>query len=75
MGNVMDFNRRAGGHNFDFDTDVCTRCTIGRRQYLASGKPVCLVRDIVPATAIRVPPLRTVGPLLIVRRSGRATVQ
>ena len=27
----MRFDRRAGGHNFDFDTDVCTRCGIDRR--------------------------------------------
>jgi hypothetical protein len=37
----MRFDRCAGGHNFDFDTDVCTRCGIDRRQYRGGGSPEC----------------------------------
>jgi len=43
----MHFDRCAGGHNFDFDTDVCTRCGIDRRQYRDGGNPECVPRHIV----------------------------
>ena len=45
----MRFDRCAGGHNFDFDTDVCTRCGIDRRQYRGGGNPECAPR---PAASI-----------------------
>jgi hypothetical protein len=48
MGLLMDFERCAGGHNFDFDTDVCTRCGIGRRQYRNADHPRCTARKSVP---------------------------
>jgi hypothetical protein len=37
----MHFDRCAGGHNFDFDTDVCTRCGIDRHQYRDGSNPEC----------------------------------
>jgi len=43
----MCFDRCAGGHNFDFDTDVCTRCGIDRRRYRDGGNPECVPRHIV----------------------------
>ena len=55
-GGGMCFDRCAGGHNFDFDTDVCTRCGIARRQYRDDGNPECAPRHMVPiVTTIRVP--------------------
>jgi hypothetical protein len=45
-GGHMRFDRCAGGHNFDFDTDVCTRCGIDRRQYLGGGNRECVPRPI-----------------------------
>jgi hypothetical protein len=44
----MRFDRRAGGHNFDFDTDVCTRCGIDRRQYRDGGNPECAPHHMDP---------------------------
>ena len=44
----MRFNRCAGGHNFDFDTYVCTRCGIDRRQYRDGGNPECAPRHMAP---------------------------
>jgi len=43
----MRFERSAGGHNFDFDTDVCTRCGIARRQYRDGGNPLCTAHNVV----------------------------
>jgi hypothetical protein len=58
----MRFNRCAGGHNFDFDTDVCTRCGIDRRQYRDGGNPECAPRHMAPVvTTIHVGPTH-LGP-------------
>jgi len=58
----MRFNRCAGGHNFDFDTDVCTRCGIDRRQYRDGGNPECAPRHMAPVvTTIHVAPTH-LGP-------------
>jgi hypothetical protein len=43
----MRFNRCGGGHNFDFDTDVCTQCGIERRQFRDGGNPECASRHMV----------------------------
>jgi hypothetical protein len=43
----MRFERSAGGHNFDFDTDVCTRCGIARRRYRDDGNPLCVAHNVV----------------------------
>jgi hypothetical protein len=52
----MRFDRCAGGHNFDFDTDVCTWCGIARRQYLDGDKPGCAARAMMSiVTTIHVP--------------------
>jgi len=47
----MRFDRSAGGHNFDFDTDVCTRCGIARRQYRDGGTPLCAPHKVVRLVA------------------------
>ena len=47
----MRFERSAGGHNFDFDTDVCTRCGIARRQYRDGGNPLCAAQKVVRLVA------------------------
>ena len=47
----MRFDRCAGGHNFDFDTDVCTRCGIDRRRYRDGGNPECVPRNVQGADA------------------------
>jgi len=47
----MRFDRSAGGHNFDFDTDVCTRCGIARRQYRDGGNPLCAPHKVVRLVA------------------------
>jgi hypothetical protein len=44
----MRSDRCAGGHNFVFDTDVCTRCGIDRRQYRDGGNPECVPRHREP---------------------------
>ena len=50
-GGRMRFDRCAGGHNFDFDTDVCTRCGIDRRQYRGGGNPECAPRPMTSIVA------------------------
>ncbi len=35
------FNRRAGGHSFDFITEVCAKCGMTRAKYEDSGRPRC----------------------------------
>lgn len=53
----MRFDRCAGGHNFDFDTDVCTWCGIARRQYRDGGNPECVPRLIGSVvTSLHAPP-------------------
>jgi hypothetical protein len=37
----MAFDRQAGGHNFAFGDDVCTKCGMTRPAYQDSGKPRC----------------------------------
>ena len=37
----MAFDRQAGGHNFDFSRDVCTKCDMTREYYEDHGKPPC----------------------------------
>ena len=62
----MRFDRSAGGHNFDFDTDVCTRCGIARRQYRDGGTPLCAPHKVVrlvsainaPSQQLKVPSAR-----------------
>jgi CRP-like cAMP-binding protein len=44
---AVDGREIVGGHNFDFDTDVCTRCGIDRRQYRNGGNPECAPRHMV----------------------------
>jgi hypothetical protein len=69
-GGFMRFDRSAGGHNFDFDTDVCTRCGIARRQYRDGGTPGCADQKVVrlvaainaPATRLNVPAARLSAP-------------
>jgi hypothetical protein len=50
-GAYMRFDRSAGGHNFDFDTDVCTRCGIARRHYRDGGTPGCTDKKVVRLVA------------------------
>jgi hypothetical protein len=47
----MRFDRCAGGHNFDFDTDVCTWCGIDRREYRDGGNPQCAPRHTASVVA------------------------
>jgi len=69
----MRFDRSAGGHNFDFDTDVCTRCGIARRHYRDGGNPLCAAHKVVrlvaaintPAQRLNVPATRLSAPLPI----------
>jgi hypothetical protein len=35
------FDRRAGGHAFDFDREVCVKCGMSREHYQDNGKPPC----------------------------------
>jgi hypothetical protein len=66
----MRFDRSAGGHNFDFDTDVCTRCGIARRHYRDGGTPLCADQKVVrlvtavdaPATRLKAPSTRLRAP-------------
>ena len=51
----MRFERSAGGHNFDFDTDVCTRCGIARRQYRDDGNPLCVAHNVVRLPTMNAP--------------------
>jgi hypothetical protein len=37
----MAFDRRAGGHAFDFDREVCVKCGMTREFYQDNGKPPC----------------------------------
>lgn len=37
----MAFNRQAGGHNFAFGNDVCTKCGMTRTQFQDGGEPKC----------------------------------
>jgi hypothetical protein len=37
----MSFNRQAGGHNFAFGNDVCTKCGMSRKKYEDNGSPRC----------------------------------
>jgi len=37
----MAFDRRAGGHAFDFNRDVCAKCGMTREQYEDNGNPPC----------------------------------
>jgi ribosomal protein L37E len=37
----MAFDRRAGGHAFDFDREVCVKCGMSREYYEDNGKPPC----------------------------------
>jgi hypothetical protein len=37
----MAFNRQAGGHNFAFGDDVCTKCGMTRPQFQDEGQPQC----------------------------------
>jgi hypothetical protein len=63
-GGFMRFDRSAGGHNFDFDTDVCTQCGIVRRQYRDGGNPQCTAREVMPLVApMDVPSTRLVAPV------------
>lgn len=35
------FDRHAGGHDFDFDTEICVHCGITRTTFQDSGSPQC----------------------------------
>jgi hypothetical protein len=37
----MAFDRRAGGHSFDFSRDVCAKCGMTRELFEDNGKPPC----------------------------------
>ena len=37
----MAFDRRAGGHAFDFDREVCVKCGMTREHFEDNGKPQC----------------------------------
>jgi len=37
----MPFDRRAGGHAFDFHRGVCVKCGMTREYYQDNGEPVC----------------------------------
>jgi hypothetical protein len=37
----MAIDRRAGGHAFDFSTDVCAKCAMTRPYYEDNGHPNC----------------------------------
>jgi hypothetical protein len=37
----MSFDRRAGGHAFDFDAGVCARCGMTREHYQDHAQPPC----------------------------------
>jgi hypothetical protein len=40
----MARDKQAGGHNFDFDTDVCTKRGMIRKDYDDNGEPRCTGR-------------------------------
>lgn len=55
-------DRQTGGHKFDFNTDVCTRCGMTRPQFEDNGSPPCrggsrmgISRDEAPQRAKRKP--------------------
>ena len=35
------FNRQAGGHNFAFGNDICTKCGMTLTQFENDGEPAC----------------------------------
>lgn len=47
----MSYHRRSGGHDFDFDTGVCTKCGLTGEHYRDNGKPTCSGRRTEPKFA------------------------
>ncbi len=37
----MALDRRAGGHAFGFDREVCVKCGMTREHFEDNGKPAC----------------------------------
>jgi len=37
----MAFDRRAGGHAFDFDREICVKCGMSREYFEDNGQPAC----------------------------------
>ncbi len=52
---TMSPRRRAGGHAFDFDRDVCVRCGMTRPYFDDNGRPLCVGRVSVPQPWLRIP--------------------
>ena len=44
----MSFDRHAGGHAFDFDRGVCTKCEMTREFFKDHGEPSCTGRKPEP---------------------------
>jgi hypothetical protein len=43
-----DSSKLENGHHFNFSTDVCDMCGMGREHYDDNGKPHCKGRDAKP---------------------------
>ena len=52
---TMSPRRRAGGHAFDFDCDVCVRCGMTRPHFDDNGRPPCVDRVSVLQPRPRIP--------------------
>ena len=44
----MAFDRKAGGHRFDFGSEVCLKCGMTRKYFQDNGEPRCERRPNKP---------------------------
>jgi hypothetical protein len=51
----MAFDRQAGGHYFDFNTERCVKCGMSRVHYEDKGQPRCSGKKPEPRAPMAVP--------------------